>query len=126
MLALARQSRRSRFHLLLLGLALILTLSSCAKRERPASETIAQKTFASPAAAGAALFEAAKSADQNALMAIFGPEGKDLVFSGDPVKDKNQMQRFADTYSRMNRWSMRKSGDESSTSARTTFLFPSR
>ena len=124
MLALARQSRRSRFHLLLLGLALILTLSSCAKRERPASEPIAQKTFASPAAAGAALFEAAKNADQSALMAIFGPEGKDLVFSGDAVKDKNQMQRFADTYSRMNRWSMRKSGDAILYIGADNFPFP--
>ena len=31
--------------------------------------------------------EAAKSGDQNALLAIFGVESKDIIFSGDPVQD---------------------------------------
>jgi len=105
----------------LLALALAVSLTSCGNREtkgaeksaaEPASGKIAQKTFASPDAAGAALFEAAKSGDQNALKAIFGPEGKDFAYSGDPAKDKNAMQHFVDAYNQMHRWDRRKSGDE--------------
>ena len=47
-------------------------------RLKTLAETSSQKTFASPEAAGEALFEAAKAGDQNALLAVFGPEGKDL------------------------------------------------
>ncbi|HEX8811897.1 MAG TPA: hypothetical protein VF742_07875, partial [Terracidiphilus sp.] len=43
--------------------ALIISLTSCDKLEKPA----AQKTFASPADAGAAFLEAAKSGDRGAL-----------------------------------------------------------
>jgi hypothetical protein len=97
--------------------ALVVPLASC-KREtkgaeksaEPAAGNVVQKTFASPAAAGVALFDAAKAGDQNALLAIFGPDGKDLLFSGDAVKDKNTMQRFVAAYSQMNRWSKNKTG----------------
>ena len=40
----------------------------------------------------AAFHEAAKSGDQAALLAIFGPDAKEVLFSGDPVKDKNALQ----------------------------------
>ncbi len=116
----------------LLALVVAASLTSCSKRETKAAEkpaesaggTVVQKTFASPAAAGAALFDAAKTADQNALMAIFGPEGKDLVFSGDAVKDKNTMQRFVAAYSQMNRWSKNKGGAEILYVGADNFPFP--
>ena len=54
--------------------ALIIPAGSCNKADTPKS---AQKTFASPTDAGAAFFEAAKSGDQDALLAIFGPDAKD-------------------------------------------------
>ena len=57
-----------------------------------------QRTFASPAEAGSAFLEAAKSGDQGALLAIFGPDGKDALFSGDAVKDKNALQDFVAAY----------------------------
>ena len=110
----------------LLALALVASLTSCSKRQNEVagSSNAAQKTFASPAAAGVALFEAAKAGDQDALVAIFGPEGKDFVFSGDAVKDKNAMQHFVDAYSQMNRWSTRKSGDEILYVGADNFAFP--
>jgi hypothetical protein len=120
---------RSRFNLILtplFALAVIASLTSCSKRENEVAGggNLAQKTFASPSAAGAALFEAAKNGDQNALMAIFGPEGQDFLFSGDSVKDKNAGQRFVDAYSQMNRWSTRKSGDEILYIGAENFAFP--
>lgn len=104
---------------------LVALLASCSKRESEVSAgNVTQKTFASPAAAGAALFEAAKTDDQNALVAIFGPEGKDILFSGDAVQDQNAKQRFIDAYSQMNRWSRRKSEDEILYIGADNFAFP--
>jgi len=93
----------------LLGLAVWMV--SCARPEKAAEKKAdAQKTFASPADAGSALFEAAKSGDQNALLAIFGSEGKELLFSGDPVEDKNTREMFVAGYDEMHRWGKVQSG----------------
>ncbi|HKD45775.1 MAG TPA: DUF2950 family protein [Candidatus Angelobacter sp.] len=125
-------SSRRLFFITFLAMGVAASLASCAKRETKAAETpaesatgnVAQKTFASPAAAGAALFAAAQNGDQNALMAIFGPEGKDLIYTGDAVKDKNIAQRFVKAYSEMNRWSTTKSGDELLYIGADNFPFP--
>jgi Protein of unknown function (DUF2950) len=107
----------------LLLLAFVLFMASCSRREATSS-TVAPKAFASPEAAGQALFDAAKTGDQNALLAIFGSDGKDLIFSGDAVKDKNTAQRFVSAYEQMNRWSKSKSGDAILYIGADNFAFP--
>src|SRR5271167_822597 len=98
---------------MLVGFALIISLASCNKSENATAEkAAAQKTFGSPADAGAAFLEAAKSGDQSALLAIFGPDAKDVLFSGDPVKDKDDLADFVAAYSQMNRWGKIKAGGE--------------
>src|SRR5271167_1155928 len=92
--------------------ALIITLASCSKPENSPPAQSAQTTFASPADAGAAFLEAAKSGDQGALVAIFGPDAKEVLFSGDAVKDKNAFQDFVAAYNQMNRWREIKAGGE--------------
>jgi hypothetical protein len=62
-----------------------------------------QKTFPSANAAMEALYAANKSGDTNALLEIFGPGGKELIFSGDEVLDKNGRQTFIDKYEEMHR-----------------------
>jgi Protein of unknown function (DUF2950) len=62
-----------------------------------------QKTFATPEEAVKGLVDALKAGDTKALTAIFGPQGKDLVFSGDPVADKAGRQRFVSNYEAKNR-----------------------
>jgi hypothetical protein len=89
--------------------ALIISLASCSKSD---DSKASQKTFASPAEAGAAFLEAAKSGDQGALLAIFGPDAKDILFSGDAVKDKNALDDFVAAYGQMNRWREIKAGGE--------------
>lgn len=84
----------------LLVLALIIPLVACEK----AAEKPSVKAFASADDAGNALLEAAKSGDQNALLAIFGPESKDLISSGDPVQDKAAIDGFVAAYPVMHRW----------------------
>lgn len=53
------------------------------------------RTFATAQAAADALVSAAGADDTRALLAIFGPEGKKLVSSGDEVKDRNDRAQFA-------------------------------
>jgi len=47
-----------------------------------------QKKFKSPEDAFKSLVEAAKNNDTKELLAIFGPEGKDIISSGDEVADR--------------------------------------
>jgi len=54
-----------------------------------------QKQFDTPQQAADALIEATTNYDVSALMAIFGPEGKDFVSSADPIQDKNLATKFA-------------------------------
>src|SRR5579872_3726697 len=54
----------------------------------------AQTVFATPEAAVQALTNATKSADQEQMAAILGPEHETLL-SGDPVQDANALKRFA-------------------------------
>jgi hypothetical protein len=56
----------------------------------------AQKAFDSPQKAADALVAAASAGDHAALTALFGPDGKDLISSGDAVEDKNRLAKFVE------------------------------
>jgi len=62
-----------------------------------------QKTFATPAEASQALFAAAKSNDEKALLELFGPNGKEIVNSGDSAADEQSRAHFAQRYEEMHR-----------------------
>jgi hypothetical protein len=64
----------------------------------PGTKTVATsaKAFDTPQQAAEALIKAAGAYDVPELMAIFGPDGKDLVASDDPVSDKNNAGAFAE------------------------------
>jgi hypothetical protein len=62
-----------------------------------------QKTFASAEEAVKALVTAARNKDDSELMAIFGPDGKDLIFSGDKVADKQRSEKFLADYDERNK-----------------------
>jgi hypothetical protein len=59
-----------------------------------AAPSLAQQTYASPEDAAAALAQAARARDQNALRAIFGPGSEKLLASGDRYADDGQLRRF--------------------------------
>ncbi len=61
-----------------------------------------QKTFANPEEAVQALVSAAKTNDVEQLLAILGPDGKQLILSGDEVEDQAGLQRFALAYDEKN------------------------
>jgi len=58
----------------------------------------AQQSYATPDEAAAALANAARSHEQAALHAVFGPEGDRLLSSGDRYADEEQLRRFAAAY----------------------------
>ena len=100
-------------------------LISCSRTEiasPPPADT--QKTFSSPEEASAAFVEAAKSGDPHALLAIFGPGAKDVLFSGDPVKDKDALQDFVAAYTQMHRWREIKAGGQMLYTGADNHLFP--
>ena len=59
----------------------------------PAPEKEAQ-VYATPNAAAQALLEVAKTGDKDRVAALFGSEGAEILFSGDPVTDENNREAF--------------------------------
>jgi hypothetical protein len=103
----------------LLLLALIILLVACSKSEKPSF-----RVFASPDDAGNALLAAAKSGDQNAVLAIFGPGSKEIIYSGDAVQDKAAADAFTTAYSVMHRWRKMADGAQVLLVGADNFAFP--
>lgn len=80
-------------------LALIIVTVACNKSDKPS-----YKTFASPEDAGNGLLQAAQSGDSNQVLAVFGPESKEIISSGDSVQDKATADAFVAAYGAMHRW----------------------
>jgi hypothetical protein len=78
-----------------LGLCLGLLLAVGCATGSGTTGAASQKTFATPEAAADALILAAENFDVPALTELLGPDGVDLVVTGDPVHDRNQSQAFA-------------------------------
>ncbi len=105
-------------------LALTISLASCKKQETPAATEAAQKTFSSPDDAGKALAEASKADNRDALLAIFGPGSKDIIYSGDAEEDKTSIEGFSAAYAKMNRWRKLNDGSEILLVGETNTAFP--
>jgi hypothetical protein len=101
-LVLARKINFIPCWMLFTVVALAVCFSSCSKRSNPG--TPEAQTFASPDDAGKALLAAAKSGDPNQILAIFGPESKEILDSGDPTQNKETVAAFVAAYETMNRW----------------------
>ncbi|HSL60938.1 MAG TPA: DUF2950 domain-containing protein [Desulfotignum sp.] len=57
-----------------------------------------QKGFETPEKAVSTFISAMKSKDMQGLMGIFGEAGEDLIYSGDPVSDKQRFEMFVAAY----------------------------
>lgn len=57
-----------------------------------------QETFSTPGRAVKALITALETNDNTALLAVLGPDGKEVVSSGDEVADKNEKAKFLERY----------------------------
>jgi len=81
----------------LVGLVLAI-ISLSAEWESPASAAVGQRRFESLDDAVSALVGAVRAGDRKAMLAIFGPEGQGLVWSGDEVSDRHARERFVAAY----------------------------
>ena len=61
------------------------------------------ETFATPEAATDAVIAAVKAKDPKALLAIFGPESKDVIFTGDEASDREDWRNFYASYEALHR-----------------------
>jgi hypothetical protein len=94
-------------HLAVTALALGLfgapaMFAQTAATPKPAAKPVAApvppagaRPFPTPQAAASALIEAAANFDEPAIEAMFGPDGKDLVSTEDPVRDRSYALAFA-------------------------------
>lgn len=72
---------------------LLCQFSIAAAAQTPVQAQAARR-FDTPQQAADAVIAAAADYDVSALMAIFGPDGRDFVSSGDQVQDKNSSMNF--------------------------------
>ena len=61
------------------------------------------KNFASPEEAVQALVAAARASDAEGILAVLGPEAKDIVRSGDTATDRQARERFVKAYGQANK-----------------------
>ncbi len=93
--------RYSLWQAILMMIAAIMMVSANFTHANAAD--IKQKSYTSPEEAVKALVDAVKANNNQELLAIFGPEGKDLISSGDEVADKNAGERFLSDYEEKNK-----------------------
>jgi hypothetical protein len=84
-------------------LALVAILSTACLSAPSLAQQVGQRTFPSPEQGVNALFSALQSSDEEALLEMLGPAGKDIVSSGDDVEDARSRANFARRYQEMHR-----------------------
>ncbi len=67
------------------------------------------KAFASPEEAASALVDAVRKEDRDGVLAILGSESEEWIVSGDPIQDKQDVERFIAAYDQKN--GIEKEGD---------------
>ena len=104
----------------LIPLAIVILFAGCGSKPAPPS----YQTFASPDDASNGLLNAARSGDSNAVIAVFGPDAKDIIFSGDPVQDKEIAGLLVHAYDVMHRWRKMPDGSQTLLVGADNFPFP--
>jgi len=100
---LSRTSRKElakRYAFRLFAAALVLMIFALGGAN--AGTALNQKGFATPEEAVKAFAAAMKSNDEKELLSIFGAAGKELISSGDPVRDNQRREMFISDFDRKN------------------------
>jgi len=82
--------------------AVAILLTACLPA-RSLAQQPGQKTFSSPEEASNALVTAAQNNDEKAMLEILGPDGKQIVSSGDEAEDAESRAHFVQRYQQMHR-----------------------
>ncbi len=83
-----------------------------------------QQTFASAEEAASAFFTAAQAHNEQALLNILGPDGRNVISSGDPIEDLNSRSNFVDKYQEMHRFVTEAKGTETLVVGAENWPFP--
>jgi hypothetical protein len=89
--------------LVVLGVTIALATLVGGPNWHATAAEIKQKNFQSPEDAVKALIDAARGDDTKELLTIFGPTGKEIIFSGDEVADGEGRKRFVKVFDEMNK-----------------------
>jgi hypothetical protein len=113
----------------ILILTFLVLVASCSRTGKSSADnTVPEKavpmTFTTPSEAGAALLAAAQSGDRSAWLEIFGPEGREILFTGDASQDAANLRDFVAAYTRMNRWGQIKAGGQTLYIGPDNYAFP--
>ncbi len=101
---LAETNNKERFALDLFRLlAAAIVVTSLIFAGSAAAAGTKQKTFDSPEEAAKAFYDAMKSNDDKKLLAIFGPLAKEVIWTGDPVGNKQRREAFVRAFDLKNR-----------------------
>ena len=82
--------------------AVAILLTACLPTPSLAQQR-GQKTFSSAEEASSALVAATQSSDEKAMLEILGPDGKQIVSSGDEAEDAQSRANFVQRYQEMHR-----------------------
>jgi Protein of unknown function (DUF2950) len=82
--------------------AVAILLTVCVST-RSAAQQQGPKTFSSPEDASNAFVTAAQNNDEKAMLEILGPDGKQIVYSGDETEDALSRANFVQRYREMHR-----------------------
>ena len=80
------------------GLRKVVSFTTAILLCAAASVASAQQAFKTPDEAASALASAAKTGDRKAIVTVLGPDGEDIVSSGDDVADAATRQKFVAAY----------------------------
>ena len=96
-----KQKKQRSPHWAAFGVTILLALAAC--QLSLAATPAKQKSFATPEEAVKAVIAAARANNEKELVAILGPQIKELISSGDPVADQQRNERFIKAYDEKNR-----------------------
>ena len=98
------QMRQTKFReLYWVRLASAAILVAACLPQRSVAQQPGQKTFSSPQDASKALVAAAESNDEKAMLEILGPDGQEVISSGDKAEDAQDRADFIRRYQEMHR-----------------------
>jgi hypothetical protein len=87
----------------LIPFAVLVVILSGGVPGRAMAQQKGQQTFSSAEEASRALVAAAQANDEKAMLAVLGPDGKEIVSSGDNVQDRESHMNFARRFEEMHR-----------------------
>jgi hypothetical protein len=108
------------------GAAAVLLFAACllASSIDASGAEARQRSFATPEEAVKNLFEAVRANSPRTILSVLGPDAKTIVYSGDPIADKADRERFVKAYEEANDLTRPEEGMALLTIGKDGWVFP--